>query len=223
MQPAIFAFDFSMNKPAMTSFVDGNLDFYVWPSTIDEKSYNSLIFSDVNIHNRNLPPIKDKCYDQHSLILEHVHRSTELADIITKTIDRIVTSKNINKENVIISNEGFAFSAKGDAVLDLSGYKYILMDRLISKGYTNFRTYSPITIKKIAGCSKKGLGKNAMITAFGKTYNKDIPECNHQIMYNIKEDPQILKKKTNYVLCVDDIADSYWCMRTTLLDTNGNS
>ena len=121
----IFAFDFSMNKPAMTSFVDGILDFYIWPSTIDEKSYNSLIFSDVNIHNRNLTPIKDHCYDQHSLIIEHLKRSTELANIIVSTIDRIVKSKNIDKNDVIIANEGFAFSAKGDAILDLSGYKYI--------------------------------------------------------------------------------------------------
>lgn len=222
MSLAIFAFDFSMNKPAMTSFVDGVLDFYVWPSTIDEKSYNSLIFSDVNVYNRNLPPIKDKCFNQHSLILEHVNRSVNLADIIVKTIDRIITSKNIDKKNVIIANEGFAFSAKGDAVLDLSGYKYILMDRLISKGYTNFRTYSPITIKQVAGCSKKGLGKDSMITAFGKEYDTNIPYKKHTILHNIKEDPQILKKKTNYVLCVDDIADSYWCMRTTLIDIHKN-
>ena len=218
MSLAIFAFDFSMNKPAMTSFVNGNLDFYVWPSSIDEKSYNSLIFSDVNVHNRNLPTIKDNCYDQHSLILEHINRSTELANIIVQTINTIINTHKIDKQNVIISNEGFAFSAKGDAVLDLSGYKYILMDRLISNGYTKFKTYSPITIKKVAGCSKKGLGKDAMITAFGKSYDKSIPEQNHLIMYNIKEDPQLLKKKTNYVLCIDDIADSYWCMRTTLTE-----
>lgn len=215
----IFAFDFSMNKPAMTSFVDGILDFYIWPSTIDEKSYNSLIFSDVNIHNRNLTPIKDHCYDQHSLIIEHLKRSTELANIIVSTIDRIVKSKNIDKNDVIIANEGFAFSAKGDAILDLSGYKYILMDRLISKGYSNFRTYSPITIKRIAGCSKKGLGKNAMIESFGNEYDPNTPEKNHIMLHNIKHDPQILKKKSNYVLCVDDIVDSYWCMRTTLSET----
>lgn len=222
MSLAIFAFDFSMNKPAMTSFVNDVLDFYVWPSTIDDKSYNSLIFSDVNVYNRNLPTIKDKCYDQHSLILEHLTRSTRLAEIIVNTIDRVVKSNNIDKNNVIIANEGFAFSAKGDAVLDLSGYKYILMDRLISRGYTNFRTYSPITIKKVAGCSKKGLGKDAMIIAFGNEYDENSPEKNHTMIHNIKEDPQILKKTKKYVMCVDDIADSYWCMRTALSDTSTN-
>lgn len=218
MNHTIFAFDFSMNKPAMTVLCNNKMDFYVWPSAIDAKSYNTLIYSCVSVTCRNLPSMKETKHDQHSLILEHVNRAVELANIIVHTINSIVRKNNIDKSDVIIANESFAFSAKGDAILDLSGYKYILMYTLIENGYANFRTYSPITIKKTADCSKKGLGKDAMISAFGKAFCKDIPYCNHPIMETLLNNPQNLKKKTNYVLCMDDIADSYWCMRTTLND-----
>ena len=39
----------------------------------------------------------------------------------------ILEKNNLTPNEAIISNEGFAFAAKGDAALDLSGYKYILM------------------------------------------------------------------------------------------------
>ena len=218
MHPTIFAFDFSMNKPAMTVYCNNKLDFYVWPSNIDEKSYNTLTFSNVNVTNRNLPTMKEIKHNQHTLILEHVNRAVDLANIIVNTINSIVKINNINKENVIIANESFAFSAKGDATLDLSGYKYILMWTLMLNGYNNFKTYSPISIKKTADCSKRGLGKDAMIEAFGKAYDKEIGYRNHYLMETLLNNPQNLKKKTNYVLCMDDIADSYWCMITAMND-----
>ena len=49
MYKAVFAFDFSCNKPAMTSYINGVIDFYVWPSDIDAKSYDRLISCSVNI------------------------------------------------------------------------------------------------------------------------------------------------------------------------------
>lgn len=216
MKHTIFAFDFSMNKPAMTVLCNNNLSFYVWPSEIDEKSYNTLVFANINVTNRHLPTMKDSKHNQHTLILEHVNRAVNLANTIVDTINNIVKHNNIDKNDVIIANESFAFSAKGDATLDLSGYKYILMYTLIKNGYINLKTYSPITIKKTADCSKRGLGKDAMITAFGKTFDKNIPHKNHFIMETLLNNPQNLKKKTNYVLCMDDIADSYWCMITAL-------
>ena len=215
MQP-IFAFDFSCNKPAMTCCVDGKIDIYVWPSDIDHVSGGRLSVCGVNVINRNLEHIKDKEFTQHELILEHMRRSTALADMITETICRILQNSGHDISSAVISNEGFAFSARGDAALDLSGYKYILMDRLIHAGFKHFRTYSPITIKKTAGCSKRGLGKDAMIEAFSRE-----PESTHTIVSVLKNDPHMLIKKTNYVTCMDDIADSYWCLKTCEKDLNG--
>lgn len=212
MYKAIFAFDFSCNKPAMTSYVNGVMDFYVWPSDIDDKSYDRLTSCNVKVFNRNLEHIKDKSLNQHDLIIEHVNRSINLSEIILLTIDNIVKENNISKDYVIISNEGFAFSAKGDAALQLAGYKYILMETIIKHGYTNLKTYSPITIKKTADCSKKGLGKDAMIEAMSRQENE------HHLIKVLRHDPDYLKKKSNYVLCMDDIADSFWNLKTCLKD-----
>ena len=216
MQP-IFAFDFSCNKPAMTCLVNGKINIYVWPSDIDDKSMERLSDCGIFVHNRGLSHIKDHNLNQHELIIEHMNRSTSLADMITSTILDILNRNGMSENDAVIANEGFAFSAKGDAALDLSGYKYILMDRLMKAGFKKFRTYSPITIKKTAGCSKKGLGKDAMIEAFGRE-----PEETHMIVNVLNNDPQLLKKKTNYILCMDDIADSYWCLKTCINDINGN-
>jgi hypothetical protein len=168
----------------------------------------------VIIHNRNLEKIKEKSLDQHELILEHTHRAIDLSNIILDLIDYLVHENNIDKDDVIIANEGFAFSAKGDAALQLAGYKYISMERLIDRGYKNLKTYSPITIKKTAGCSKKGLGKDAMIEAMSRQ------DDDHHLISILKNDPDYLKKKSNYVLCMDDIADSYWNLKTCIADVS---
>ncbi len=212
MKP-IFAFDFSMNKPAMSALINGKLTFHVWASDIDDKSLGRLKDCGINIINRNLPKMKDGEFNEHELILEHIKRSTDLANMILETIENLLKeeSPDIKYEDVIISNEGFAFSAKGDAALDLSGYKYILMYTLINAGFKNFRTFSPITLKKTAGCSKKGLGKDAMIMALANEENGV-----HPFIDIIRETPELLKKKTAFVMCTDDIADSYWCLKTTI-------
>lgn len=202
-----------MNKPAMSALINGKLTFHVWASDIDDKSLGRLKDCGINIINRNLPKMKDGEFNEHELILEHIKRSTDLANMILETIENLLKeeSPDIKYEDVIISNEGFAFSAKGDAALDLSGYKYILMYTLINAGFKNFRTFSPITLKKTAGCSKKGLGKDAMIMALANE-EKGI----HSFIDIIKENPELLKKKTAFVMCTDDIADSYWCLKTTI-------
>ena len=88
MYKAIFAFDFSCNKPAMTSYINGVIEFYVWPSDIDDKSYDRLTSCDVNVFDRKLESIKDKSLDQHELIIEHVDRAINLSEIILKTSPR---------------------------------------------------------------------------------------------------------------------------------------
>ena len=207
----IFAFDFSMNKPAMACLIENELSFYIWPLSIDKVAQEKLDSCDINIVNRKLNPIKDKSLNESELIIEHVARSTNLAKLIVGTILKIIRPYNYNIDDIIIANEGFAFAAKGDAALDLSGYKYILMKELIDNGFSNFKTYSPITIKSTAGCAKKGMKKDDMITALGNEDN-DL----HLFIHTIKDHNDILKKKTSYVMCVDDLADAYWCLKTVV-------
>ena len=207
----IFAFDFSMNKPAMACLIENELSFYIWPLNIDKVAQEKLDSCDINIVNRKLTPIKDKSLNESELIIEHVTRSTNLAKLIVGTILKIIRPYNYNIDDIIIANEGFAFAAKGDAALDLSGYKYILMKELIDNGFSNFKTYSPITIKSTAGCAKKGMKKDDMITALGNEDN-DL----HLFIHTIRDHNDILKKKTSYVMCVDDLADAYWCLKTVV-------
>ena len=144
------------------------------------------------------------------LIIEQVIRARKLAEMIVTYIIQVLIESNHTIEETIIANEGFSFASSGNAVLDLSGYKYILMSHLIDAGFKDFRTFAPITIKKTAECSKKGMGKEDMIQAAGKA------ECEHPFNKAIANNPESLKKKTAWVACIDDLADAYWCMRTVL-------
>ena len=212
---AIFAFDFSMNKPAMCCLVKDEISFYAWPTQVDKFTYDALTHCNVNVISRNLSPIKDKSLNEHELICEHVSRAVDLAGMIVNTVLEILEKNNLTVHDAIISNEGFAFAAKGDAALDLSGYKYILMHAFMSKGFTDFRTYSPITIKATAGCAKRGSKKEDMISKLGEE-NNDL----HLFIHTIWNHPEILKKKTAYVNCVDDLTDAYWCLKTTVKKEN---
>lgn len=215
--PAIFAFDFSMNKPAMCCLVRDKIDFFVWPSIVDDYTYNALTNCNVNTFNRNLPPIKNKSLDENELICEHVTRAVNLAGMIVTKVIEILEKNNLTPNEAIISNEGFAFAAKGDAALDLSGYKYILMHAFMSKGFKKFKTYSPITIKSTAGCAKKGSKKEDMINKLSEEH-QDL----HLFIHTVASHPELLKKKTAFINCVDDLTDAYWCLKTTVKKENLN-
>ena len=214
MHTPIFSFDFSMNKPAMACLVNNKLNFYVWPIDIDDVSYSKLADCNVNIKNRILPSTKG--LNETNSIYTHVSRASDLADMILEDISDILDENQITDlSDIIVSNEGFSFASKGDQTLNLSGYKYILMKALIDKGFTKLYTYSPITIKKTAGCSKKGMGgKENMINALAN--EKD----NHTLISVMKTDPKLLKKKTSFVMCMDDLADAYWCLKTVVEKEN---
>lgn len=209
----IIAFDFSMNKPAMCCLIDSKLSFYAWPTKLDSNSQMKLEDCGVNIVVRNLEPMHDKDFNESSLICEHVRRSSNLANMIIDSIKKVLNENGVtNYADVIVANEGFAFGAKGDASLDLSGYKYVLMLKLYENGFRTFKTYSPITLKSTAGCSKKGEGKKEhMIAMLGKE-DKAI----HPLIEVVGTSPELLIKKTNFIMCVDDLADAYWCMKTAI-------
>ena len=53
-----------------------------------------------------------------------------------------------------------------------------------------------------------------MIEAFS---NENI---DHEFCKILKNDPQRLKKKTNYISCVDDCVDSYFILKTLQIKEN---
>ena len=211
MHNPIFAFDFSMAKPAMCALIENTISFYFWPTELDDFSYNKYQLYDVNTTVRHLPPMRKEDYDESTLITEHVNRASDLAEMIASTMLSLTDSP----ESAIVANEGFAFAATGDAALDLSGYKYILMKTLMDKGFQYFKTYSPISIKSTAGCAKKGMKKEDMIESFIKN-----GPLIHKFISEMSINPSQFKKKTAYIKGIDDLVDAYWCLRTCINKEN---
>lgn len=209
----IFGFDFSISKPAMC-FYDTNtsdMKFVCWPQKVDNKTYQILSEADVKVFNRNLCPISKATFtDNISMVREHTKRAAELSELIIMSIFDILDYYDCtNRNDVYITSEGLSFASTGNAALDLSGYKYTLLTTLYKRGIRNIYTYSPISIKNIAGCSKKDQWtKTFMIDAIKKE------EPYHKFIETLKNHEDDLKKKSAYVPCVDDLVDSYWAMRT---------
>lgn len=216
MKKHIFSFDFSMSKPAMCAYINNEIFFYCFPMNLDKISIEKLVNVDVNVFNRNLPSINKKLYNSNDLVIEHIKRANELSRVIIDVIFSLIKKYNLNIEDIIISSEGLSFGSRGDAMLDLSGYKYVLLSKLYEKGFTNIKTYSPITIKSVAGCAKKKeYGKLPMIAKIMEE-RQGIHSFIDCLKYNSNE----LKKKTAFVNCVDDLVDAYWCLKTTIEKEN---
>jgi len=198
----LVGFDFSCNKPACCLLINNNYHFAFWPLELDEKSKQAFIDNDVYVDNRKRLLQGENSSEKFRL---HVHMANELSNKILSYI-----KENINNNKTIIAFEGSSFGSKGDAGLQLTGYRYILMNELGKQyGLDNIYTYAPLTIKSIANCSKKiNKGKNSMIESFKKE------NINHLLCQTLISFPEKLKKKTNYILGVDDCVDSYFVLKT---------
>ena len=197
-------FDFSCNKTACAILKDGKLSFKFWPLELDKKSIEILGRANIDIDNRERLP---KGTDSSEKFRYHVQMASILSD---KIIDKV--KDIVGDEKVIIGFEGSSFGSKGDAGLQLAGYRYILVRGLSELyGYENIYTYAPLTIKSIAGCAGKDKrGKDSMINAFSeKVLDNKLNEL-------LRTDPSTLKKKTNYVPGIDDLVDSYFVIETLI-------
>ena len=204
-------FDFSINKPAATILIDNKYYFLCWPLDVDNKTIQKLENTKILVHNRE----RIKFTNNSTNLMSHdLECSVLLAEMIIKDIKSLLETKGYNESNcnIKIANEGFSFNSKGNSQLKIDGYKYILMDRLskFTSSYLLF-TYAPQTIKSIAGCAKKGMSsKEYMINSF---LNENIE---HDFYYILKTDDSKLRKKKNFIECIDDIVDSYFVLKTLL-------
>jgi len=203
-------FDFSCNKPACCININGNYHFLVWPLELDKKSIEILATKDIVVLNRDRIEAGTTSSEKFRV---HVTMAGILAEKILKTLEIVLENKT---ENIKIAFEGSSFGSKGDAGLQLAGYRYILMDKLGKLyGLENIYTYAPLTIKSIAGCaSKDKKGKDSMIKALSEQ------NIDHEFIKTLRDNSQSLKKKTNFVSCVDDIADSFWILQTMIIKEN---
>ena len=219
----LLGFDYSLNKPAATIMVgDGNTPhFFIWPLSLtapEIAKYSEI--GDLTVHNRNLDSIskgkksKEKLVES-DLTLMHTRRSLDLARMVVDDVREYVRGCGYDMCNVslYVCSEGYSFASKGNATLDLATYKGVLLSEI----YRNFHdciecfgTYSPISIKSVAGCADKAhrADKLAMIKAF---ITQVLPSRS-EFQEGLRSGE--LKAKTNYISCVDDIVDSYWAVRT---------
>lgn len=212
-------FDFSMNKPAMTILYKKEFHFFIWPSELPKKTEELYRECGINVIVRNIPSVSTSKGNS-KVVFEHTVRQTQLANLIIHTIDQFIDTlyKEGDKEilgcDIFIASEGLSFSSKGDAGLNLAGYKAVLLTKLYETymgTITGLYTYPPITIKSIAGCAGKGKmkDKDAVISAFKQ---EKIKHRFRTYLCNGK-----FNSKVHYMKCVDDIVDSYFAVKTMLI------
>jgi hypothetical protein len=192
--------DFSINKPAVCILKNNQYHFISWPYGLSKPQIEAYKKSPITIIDRT--DDKDKGDNISDKLRYEVSNAKYLANLIMNSI-----SSFVNKDT-FMAFEGLSYGSTGDVVLQLGGYKYILMDVLSSIiPLENMYTYAPITIKKTAGCSKKGTKKADMIEAF-----KLMPT---EFSKYIRSNEEIFKTKNgNWIAHLDDIVDSYWALET---------
>lgn len=195
----ILSFDFSIAKPAACLLLNEVYHYYSWPKDLSEKNKKIFKNAGINIIDR---PEKEIYKDN---MQTEIKNASILSDLILQTLNPFL--KDISH----VAFEGLSYGSKGNVMLSLAGWRFIFQSQLAKFiPIENMFTYPPTTIKKTAGCSKKGMGKSDMINAFASG-KSDFSE----FLNNNKEKFQT--KSGNWITHLDDIVDSYWCVETLII------
>ena len=200
----IFGFDFSINKPAACFYQNNKYIFYSWPFDLSEKLKKIYRDAGVNLIDRDDKKYKGK--DSSEKMRWEVSNSMYLSNLIITSLP----DGDISKWQIVF--EGLSFNSSGNMGIQLGSYKYMIMRDLFDNcvPFENMTTYSPITIKKTAGCSQKGKNKKDMIDAFVQSSSCDLAKT-------ISSNSSLFQKKTGtWIEHLDDLVDSYWAVETYL-------
>lgn len=204
-------FDFSLKKTAITIIKGGVVKHISVPFHLDDKSETKLKEVEVEVY--NLSSFKASTDTYHETMRNNTLDAQKLCDGIVNALKSYVTDEDV----VYIAQEGFSYGSTGSSILELAGYKYILLHYLsLNFNINNIYTYAPITVKKTANCAKKSMGKEEMINAY---INEDVNNTFHE---TLKNNNSYLRKKKHYIECIDDIVDSYWVVKTMINDLKNN-
>ena len=210
-------FDFSINKPAATILAPNNeYYFFAWPISLTNnanEAYASLKSEYINVYNRDLDAVSDA--DVSELNRLHTLRSVNLANKIISDIEKFISTHSENAPlKIYIATEGLSYGSRGNVMLDLATYKGVFLGKIYETFKSNLAglyTYSPITIKSIAGAAGKNNvhSKTPMIDAF-------LREPDNMFKLVLK-DTTLKNKNNKYFACVDDIVDSYFVLKTMMI------
>jgi hypothetical protein len=205
---AIIGIDFSINKPALSIYYKDKYKFICFPYEISSKNKEALLSCDIQVIERN--DNKEKGDSISSKMRYEVINANYLAELIYKYIEIYLNS------NSYVVFEGLSYASSGDVVLQLGGYKFLLMNKLSSKiPFCNIYTYSPLTVKATAGAAGRGKNKEDMINSFIKS------SPDSRLRYVMLNNPEIIQKKTGkWIDNIDDVVDSYFIIQTLLSKEN---
>jgi len=199
----LIGFDFSINKPAACIYTNNKYYFYSWPYNVPEKHIE--IFKDSGVIIGHRYDNKEKGNTLSSKMNYEVKNAEYLSGLITTSLIPFTNG------TTYIGFEGLSYASSGDVGVQLGGYKYMLMHALSEYvPFKNMFTYSPITIKSIAGCAKRGMGKKEMIEKF----IEEGPMCRFRT--KLFEHPEYFQspKAKNWIIHLDDLVDSYFVLKT---------
>jgi len=199
----IIGVDFSINKPAACVLSNNKYHFYLWPHKLSDKYTELFKKNGVNVIPRT--DIKYIEKDISAKMRYEVQNANYIANLITETLQPFLNM------NTYLSFEGLSYGSSGDRGIQLGAYKYIIMSRLSELvPLKNIYTYSPITVKSIAECAKKGMTKRDMINKFIQIG----PDC--KIKTALRDSAELFQspKAKNWIENVDDIVDAYFVLET---------
>lgn len=201
----IIGLDFSINKPAACIRENEKCEFLSWPFGL---TYEKEILREAGVYLFEREDEKYKGKDSSEKMRWEVSNSRYLSKEISSKI--LYGSRNYKNSHIVF--EGISYASTGNMAIQLGGYKYVLMNSLFDEGipFENMTTYAPITLKKTAGASKKGMGKKEMIDSFLKRNDNYLSNV-------INRDPKLFQKKTGkWIDHLDDLVDAYWAVETYL-------
>lgn len=236
MKRLLIGLDFSINKPALTYAVcgdDGKIErmghsLWLMRCTKKVQAIHEKYFDFVWFENRDLDPIgRDVDYSDGV-----AHKTFQASVFATDIVSRILTIESeVNDGDIpmpiYVASEGLSFNSNGASGLDLASYKSVLYaeiykellplervleDKSKEKLQDYLVTFSPMAVKTASGCTKKDKrgDKNAVVDAFvSDSLTQDLGDYS-DFVRNI---PITHKSKTNYIMGMDDIADSFFVFK----------
>jgi len=199
----LIGLDFSINKPAACIYHNKQYKFIGWPYGLSDKLISTYNNSGANLIART--DDKEKGDNSSEQMRYQVSNAKYIANLMFDSL------KEYLNEDTHIGFEGLSFGSTGDIVLQLGGYKYILMDRFNELvPFENMYTYAPISVKSTAKCAKRGMNKVDMINAF-----IDL-NIDSDFRRNLKKDKETYMKKggKNFIDHLDDLVDAFWVLET---------
>ena len=124
------------------------------------------------------------------------------------------TISNVLMENEVsaVAFEGHSFNSKGNSLLELVSYQFLLRNLISSLSNMSIDRmffYSPTTIKAFAGGAR--FKKKDMLERFVESKDERLKES--KVFQRISKSLETIIKGEDVAKPVDDLVDSYWILK----------